>query len=229
MEPYQDKKPIIMDRQGKPVVAKTQGQAGFIKAVEGHDITLALGPAGTGKTYLAAAIAVSYLQSERVNKIILVRPAVESGENLGYLPGDLREKIAPYMAPLTDSLEDLLPTSVLTKMRSEGVLEIAPLAYMRGRTLNNCFILLDEAQNTTVSQMKMFLTRIGIGSKVIVSGDSTQQDLPKGKISGLNHAFKILKNIKGIARYQLTVNDVVRHKIVKEIIQAYDDTTVSTP
>ncbi|MBF0430289.1 MAG: PhoH family protein [Fibrobacteria bacterium] len=214
--------PVHWDRYGKPVHARTIGQAYFIQKVMETDICLATGPAGTGKTFLAVALAVSFLNKQKVSKIVLARPAVESGEYLGFLPGDLREKIAPYMTPISDALNELVPADLLAKYREEEKIEIAPLAYMRGRTLNNCFIILDEAQNTTIAQMKMFLTRVGVDSKVIVAGDETQKDLPPKSASGLQHAKKILKHIPGIGIISLSVQDVVRHQLVKDIIYAYE-------
>ncbi len=215
-------KPLLNDKYGKPISPRTHGQSAMLDAVLKHEITLVSGPAGTGKTFLAVSVGVAMLQQKRIEKIIITRPAVESGEYLGFLPGDLKEKISPYMTPIFDALNVLIPNDKLGEMRENEEIEIAPLAYMRGRTLNNCFILLDEAQNTTVSQMKMFLTRVGVQSKVVVTGDATQKDLPKNTISGFQHAIKILRKIKAIAQIELTVKDVVRHKLVKDIINAYE-------
>ncbi|ABR30446.1 DEAD/DEAH box helicase [Thermosipho melanesiensis] len=202
------------------VKPKTKGQKKYIEAVENNDIVFVIGPAGTGKTYLASALAVDYLKSGKVNRIILTRPAVEAGEKLGFLPGDLSEKVDPYLRPLFDSLMDMLPFEKFISYREKNIIEIAPLAYMRGRTLNNAFIILDEAQNTTYEQMKMFLTRIGFNSKAIVTGDITQIDIREN--SGLVMAEKILKDIEGIGFVYLTEADVVRHSLVKEIIKAYE-------
>lgn len=202
------------------VKAKTEGQRKYLEAIEKNDIVFAIGPAGTGKTYLASAVAVDYLKSGRVQRIVLTRPAVEAGEKLGFLPGDLAEKVDPYLRPLYDALIDMVGIEKFISLREKNVIEIAPLAYMRGRTLNNAFIILDEAQNTTYEQMKMFLTRMGFGSKVIVNGDITQIDIEEQ--SGLVIAQEILKDIDGIAFVYLTDADVVRHPLVKKIIRAYD-------
>ncbi|MFN3328420.1 MAG: PhoH family protein, partial [Fervidobacterium pennivorans] len=203
------------------VKAKTEGQKRYLEAIEKNDIVFAIGPAGTGKTYLASAVAVDYLKSGKVQRIVLTRPAVEAGEKLGFLPGDLTEKVDPYLRPLYDALIDMLGIEKFISLREKNVIEIAPLAYMRGRTLNNAFIILDEAQNTTYEQMKMFLTRMGFGSKVIVTGDITQIDIEER--SGLVVAQEILKDIEGIAFVYLTDADVVRHPLVKKIIRAYDN------
>ncbi|MFN6991342.1 MAG: PhoH family protein [Fervidobacterium sp.] len=202
------------------VKAKTEGQKKYLEAIEKNDIVFAIGPAGTGKTYLASAVAVDYLKSGKVQRIILTRPAVEAGEKLGFLPGDLSEKVDPYLRPLYDALIEMLGIEKFISLREKNIIEIAPLAYMRGRTLNNAFIILDEAQNTTYEQMKMFLTRMGFGSKVIVTGDITQIDIEEH--SGLVIAREILKDIEGIAFVYLTDADVVRHPLVKKIIRAYD-------
>ncbi|MCX7653736.1 MAG: PhoH family protein [Fervidobacterium sp.] len=203
------------------VKAKTEGQRKYLEAIEKNDIVFAIGPAGTGKTYLACAIAVDYLKSGKVQRIVLTRPAVEAGEKLGFLPGDLTEKVDPYLRPLYDALIDMVGIEKFISFREKNIIEIAPLAYMRGRTLNNSFIILDEAQNTTYEQMKMFLTRMGFGSKVIVTGDITQIDIQEK--SGLVVAQEILKNIEGITFVYLTDADVVRHPLVKKIIRAYDN------
>ncbi|HZK12797.1 MAG TPA: PhoH family protein [Atribacterota bacterium] len=207
------------DREIRP---KTLGQQKYIDVVKKNDIVFAIGPAGTGKTYLAVAIALSTLKKEEVNRIILVRPAVEAGESLGYLPGDLLEKIDPYFRPLYDAMYEMMPSEKLQKYLEKGIIEIAPLTYMRGRTLNDSFIILDDAQNTTLGQMKMFLTRFGFGSKVIINGDITQIDLPLKEHSGLSRVEKILKKIKGIEFVYLNDQDVVRHRLVQEIIRAYE-------
>ncbi|MEP6664104.1 MAG: PhoH family protein [Verrucomicrobiota bacterium] len=206
-----------------PVVPKTLGQKKYIEAIRAHDVTLGVGPAGTGKTYLAMAMAVAALKEETVTRIILTRPAVEAGEALGFLPGDLLEKITPYLRPLYDALQEMMPAEEIQKNMERNVIEIAPLAYMRGRTLNHAFIILDEAQNTTTEQMLMFLTRLGYGSKAIITGDPTQVDLPPHKQSGLIEATIALKNIPGIAVVEFEKRDVVRHPLVQRIIEAYEE------
>ncbi len=205
------------------VAPKTTGQKKYVQAIRGHDITFGIGPAGTGKTYLAMAMAVSALKDEKVSRIILTRPAVEAGEALGFLPGDLFEKIAPYLRPLQDALHDMLPAEEIQKLSERGIIEIAPLAYMRGRTLNNAFIILDEAQNSTAEQMFMFLTRLGYSSKAVITGDITQIDLPSNKHSGLVEARHALRNIDGIAIVEFSKRDVVRHPLVQKIIAAYEE------
>jgi len=205
------------------VTPKTIGQKKYIEAIRSHDITISIGPAGTGKTYLAMAMAVSHLKEGKVQRIILTRPAVEAGEALGFLPGDLYEKITPYLRPLHDALHDMLPAEEIQKHTERGVIEIAPLAYMRGRTLNNAFIVLDEAQNSTMEQMFMFLTRLGMQSKAVITGDITQVDLPPQKKSGLVEAQYVLKRVEGIAILEFTRRDVVRHPLVMRIIEAYQD------
>ena len=202
--------------------AKTQGQKEVVKAIEENDIVFVTGPAGTGKTFTAVAMAVKALKEKQIRKIVLVRPAVEAGENLGFLPGDLKEKLDPYLRPLYDSLEDMLHFDKLKAYMEKNVIEIAPLAYMRGRTLNNSFIILDEAQNASATQMKMCLTRLGVNSKAIVTGDVTQTDLPKDVVSGLANAETILHGIKGISFVHLDKADVVRHKLVRDIVNAYE-------
>jgi len=215
--------PIFVTPRGKLIKPKTIGQHNYIKAMSTHDLVFGIGPAGTGKTYLAVVMAVKALKNKTVNRIVLVRPAVEAGEKLGFLPGDLQEKINPYLRPLYDGLYDVLGLDTAEKYMERGIIEVAPLAYMRGRTLEDCFIILDEAQNTTPEQMKMLLTRIGFGSKAVVTGDVTQVDLPRGERSGLMHAREILSGIDGIAFEYLTQKDVVRHPLVQKIIQAYED------
>ncbi len=212
---------ICTTSRGKPIRAKTPGQRSYIKAIRDNFILFATGPAGTGKTYLAVCEAVSMLKAGKVNRVVLVRPAVEAGESLGYLPGDLREKVEPYVRPLYDAFYDLLSPEKFLRYADKGVIEIVPLAYMRGRTLNESFIILDEAQNTTPRQMKMFLTRLGFGSKAVVTGDITQVDLPGSSPSGLKSVREILGGIKGIGFIDLTHADVVRHEIVQKIVQAY--------
>ena len=213
---------IYVFKKDKEIRPKTLGQQKYIDSVKKNDIVFAIGPAGTGKTYLAVAIALSALRNKEVNRIILVRPAVEAGESLGYLPGDLLEKIDPYFRPLYDAMYEMMPSEKFQKYMERGIIEIAPLAYMRGRTLNDSFIILDDAQNTTLGQMKMFLTRFGFGSKVIINGDITQVDLPRKEHSGLIRVAKILKKIKGIEFVYLNDRDVVRHRLVQEIILAYE-------
>ena len=213
---------IILYTHKGAVVAQTAGQKKYYKAVLDNDIVFSYGPAGTGKTYQAVACAFSALKNNEVEKIIITRPVVEAGERLGFLPGDLKEKVDPYLTPLYDALEKMIPNEKLKKFLNQKVIEIAPLAYMRGRTLHNSFMILDEAQNSTKMQMKMFLTRLGVTSKAIITGDITQVDLPKNEIPGLMDAIKVLKKIKGIAFVELTERDVVRHKLVKDIIKAYN-------
>lgn len=213
---------ICITAKGKPVKPKTLGQKKYVEAIRQNTITLGAGPAGTGKTYLAVAAAVTAFRAKEVNRIILTRPAVEAGEKLGFLPGDLQQKVDPYLRPLYDALFDMLGAEAFARYQERGSIEVAPLAYMRGRTLDDSFIILDEAQNTTKEQMKMFLTRLGFNSKMVVTGDVTQIDLPDGKKSGLLEAMKILKNIPDISVCRFTEKDVVRHKLVQEIIKAYE-------
>ena len=218
-----DKDLICHTLQGKPIKPKTLGQKKYVDAIRNGMITFGLGPAGTGKTYLAMAMAITAFKREEVSRIILTRPAIEAGEKLGFLPGDLQSKIDPYLRPLYDALYQIMGADSFLKNSEKGLIEVAPLAYMRGRTLDNAFIILDEAQNTTPAQMKMFLTRIGFGSKVIITGDQTQKDLPSGATSGLDTALKVLKNIDDIGFCYLTSSDVVRHPLVQKIVKAYDD------
>lgn len=217
-----DEDVIVFGNKGVVVKARTLNQKKLVEAALKYDLVFAVGPAGTGKTYTAVAIAVKALKNKEVKKIIITRPAVEAGENLGFLPGDLKEKIDPYLRPIYDALDDMIPPEKLKQYIETRVVEIAPLAYMRGRTLNNAFILLDEAQNTTHMQMKMFLTRMGPSSKAIITGDKTQVDLPKNQKSGLNESLNILKGIKGIGFVTLDGTDVVRHRLVKDILAAYE-------
>jgi phosphate starvation-inducible protein PhoH and related proteins len=216
---------ILYGTKGNPIKAKTVNQQKLVDLVKDNDMVFALGPAGTGKTYISVAMAVKALKSKMVKKIIITRPAVEAGENLGFLPGDLKEKIDPYLRPIYDALNDMIPYEKLQYYMEREIIEIAPLAYMRGRTLNNAFILLDEAQNTTTMQMKMFLTRMGPESKMIITGDASQIDLPGRQRSGLKEAIRILRDVKGIGMIQLSEKDVVRHKLVRDIIEAYDKNT----
>ena len=213
---------LFIGTRGQKIRAKTKNQHKMLDVSQKSDIIFAIGPAGTGKTYTAVAIAVMALKNREVRKVILTRPAVEAGENLGFLPGDLKEKIDPYLRPLYDALEDMIPGDKLKSMVESRTVEIAPLAFMRGRTLDNCYVILDEAQNSTELQLKMFLTRMGPNAKLIITGDLTQIDLPKKQQSGLYRALKILKNIEGISIIELDTNDVVRHRLVKEIINAYE-------
>lgn len=213
---------ICITAKGRPVKPKTLGQKKYIEAIRNNTIVLGIGPAGTGKTYLAVAMAVTAFRAKEVNRIILTRPAVEAGEKLGFLPGDLQQKVDPYLRPLYDALFDMLGAENFQKNQERGNIEVAPLAYMRGRTLDDSFIILDEAQNTTPEQMKMFLTRLGMNSKIVVTGDITQIDLPDGKRSGLIEAVKILKNIDDISVVRFNEKDVVRHKLVQDIIKAYE-------
>lgn len=215
-------KVVATNHRGRPIKAKTLGQAEYIRALETHNIVFGIGPAGTGKTYLAVVMAVRALRAKTVNRIVLTRPAVEAGEKLGFLPGDLQEKVDPYLRPLYDALYDLLGPETTQRYIEKGTIEIAPLAYMRGRTLDDSFIILDEAQNTTPEQMKMFLTRLGFGSQAVVTGDITQVDLPRGHYSGLVEVQRILKGISDISFHYFTASDVVRNPIVQKIIQAYE-------
>lgn len=220
--------PVLMTRRGD-LHGRTPRQVGYLQQIQDHDITFGIGPAGTGKTYLAVASAVDAMSRDRVKRIVLVRPAVEAGEKLGFLPGDLNQKVDPYLRPLYDALYDLAGYDSVNKMFERGAIEVAPLAYMRGRTLNQSFIILDEAQNTTPEQMKMFLTRIGFGTKAVITGDVTQIDLQKHQKSGLVEAQKILKNVKGLAFTQFLSADVVRHPLVQKIINAYEEYEFKSP
>lgn len=215
--------PIDIVNTAKRISPRTPGQARYVQSIREHDITFAVGPAGTGKTYLAVAVAVEALKHHQIKKIVLVRPAVEAGESLGFLPGDLHAKINPYLRPLLDSLQEMIDYDQMKRFMEQDVIEVVPLAYMRGRTLNEAFIILDEAQNTTVSQMKMFLTRMGLGSKIVISGDTTQVDLPRASASGLIDALARLQSIEGINVVQLNKSDIVRHKLVQEIVRAYEE------
>jgi phosphate starvation-inducible PhoH-like protein len=212
---------LQLNGRGQQIRPRTLGQKAYVEAIRQHGITFAIGPAGTGKTYLAMTMAVAALRHREVERLILTRPAVEAGEKLGFLPGDLQDKVDPYLRPLYDALNDLLGAELVSKHMERGIIEVAPLAYMRGRTLNNAFIILDEAQNTTPEQMKMFLTRLGWGSRAVVTGDITQVDLPRGKHSGLREIPVILRDVEGIALVYLTAKDVVRHSLVQKIIEAY--------
>jgi phosphate starvation-inducible PhoH-like protein len=212
---------IVFGNSGKPVRARTPNQRILVEESYKNDLIFAIGPAGTGKTYTAIALAVRALKNREIKKIILSRPAVEAGENLGFLPGDLKEKIDPYLQPLYDALQDMIPSKKLEDFIKEGIIEIAPLAFMRGRTLSNAFVILDEAQNTTILQLKMFLTRMGLNAKFIVTGDVTQIDLPRRSNSGLIFAMKLLRNIESISVVQFNTNDIVRHRLVRDIVDAY--------
>lgn len=213
---------VCITARGKPIKAKTVGQQNYMKSIRKNTVTIGVGPAGTGKTYLAVAAAVAAFREKTVNRIILTRPAVEAGERLGFLPGDLQNKVDPYLRPLYDALYDMLGAETFQKYQERGSIEVAPLAYMRGRTLDDSFIILDEAQNTTREQMKMFLTRLGFGSKIVITGDVTQIDLPEDKISGLKDAIRVLEGVNDIAICRLTSADVVRHALVQQIIGAYE-------
>ena len=218
-----DKDVICHTLQGKPIKPKTIGQKKYVDAIRKKMTVFGLGPAGTGKTYLAMAMAITAFKNNEVGRIILTRPAIEAGEKLGFLPGDLQSKIDPYLRPLYDALYQIMGADSFLKNSEKGLIEVAPLAYMRGRTLDNAFIILDEAQNTTPAQMKMFLTRIGFGSKVVITGDATQKDLPSGQVSGLDVAISVVKNIEDIGICTLTSKDVVRHPLVQKIVKAYED------
>ncbi len=213
---------IIYGVNGKPIKGRTPNQQLMVKTFNENDLTFALGPAGTGKTYLAVALAVRALKNREVRKIILSRPAVEAGEKLGFLPGDMRDKIDPYLQPLYDALEDMIPGAKLKEYMDTNVIQIAPLAFMRGRTLNDAIVVLDEAQNTTTHQIKMFLTRLGMGSKMVITGDTTQIDLPRSVTSGLIHALKVLDGVKGIGKIEFGKKDIVRHQLVQRIVEAYE-------
>lgn len=213
---------VAITHRGRPVRCKTLGQYDYVKAIREHELTFAVGPAGTGKTYLAMALAVAALRNKEVERIVLTRPAVEAGEKLGFLPGDLSQKVDPYLRPLFDALYEMMGAESYQRLQERGALEVAPLAYMRGRTLSDSFIILDEAQNTTPEQMKMFLTRFGAGSRVVVTGDATQTDLPYGKQSGLLQALEVLKDIPEIAIVRLSQSDVVRHDLVQTVVKAYE-------
>ncbi|MBX7168163.1 MAG: PhoH family protein [Pirellulales bacterium] len=218
-----DQPPLEATSGGRRVAPRTPGQAEYLARIVDHEVVFCVGPAGTGKTYLAVAAAVSALRQERIRKIVLVRPAVEAGESLGYLPGTMHEKINPYLRPLLDALREMMDYDLIKRYMDQDVIEVIPLAYMRGRTLNDSFIILDEAQNATVGQMKMFLTRMGRGSRMVISGDTTQIDLPQKSLSGLNDAIRRLQNIHGIACVFLSGADIVRHRLVTEIVRAYED------
>ncbi|BCA85391.1 phosphate starvation protein PhoH [Enterococcus saigonensis] len=217
---------ILKDRNGKAIRVKNRGQKKYLEAVKKNDVVFGIGPAGTGKTFLAVVLAIAALKKGQVQKIILTRPAVEAGENLGFLPGDLKEKVDPYLRPVYDALYQIFGVEHTNRLMDRGIIEIAPLAYMRGRTLEDAFVILDEAQNTTIMQMKMFLTRLGYNSKMIVNGDTSQIDLPKGVVSGLVHAERTLSNISQIAFVNFEASDVVRHPVVAKIIEAYDQASL---
>ena len=213
---------IAITHRGRPIRSKTLGQRAYVEAVRKHELTLAVGPAGTGKTYLAMAMAVVALKAKEVERIVLTRPAVEAGEKLGFLPGDMTQKVDPYLRPLYDALHELMGADSYQRLAERGTVEVAPLAFMRGRTLSDAFIILDEAQNATSEQMKMFLTRLGANSRCIVTGDVSQTDLPRDKKSGLVEAVNVLRNVEGVAIVELTARDVVRHELVQRIVQAYE-------
>ena len=213
---------IVFSVTGKPIIPRSENQQRLVDAFREHDMVFAIGPAGSGKTYTAIALAVRALKNKEIKKIILSRPAVEAGEKLGFLPGDMKEKIDPYLQPLYDALQDMIPAAKLQEYMDQNVIQIAPLAFMRGRTLNDAVVILDEAQNTTSAQIKMFLTRMGMNTKMIVTGDMTQIDLPSSQVSGLVQALRILKGVKGIAFIELNQKDIVRHKLVTRIVEAYD-------
>ncbi len=223
------KNTIVYGRGGKPIKAKTKNQKKMVELVEQNDIVFAIGPAGTGKTYTGVAMAIKALKNKLVKKIILTRPAVEAGESLGFLPGDLKDKVDPYLRPLYDALDDMLPMDKLKFFMENRVIEVAPLAFMRGRTLDNAFIILDEAQNCTAAQIKMFLTRLGPNAQCVITGDLSQIDLPRNQKSGLRNALDILSDVKGIGRVNLTAEDVVRHRLVKEIIKRYESQKFDKP
>ncbi len=212
----------LLTPSGKPIAPRTRGQRSYVEAIRSHDLVLSIGPAGTGKTYLAVAMAVVALRAHTVQRIVLTRPAVEAGERLGFLPGDLQEKVDPYLRPLYDALFEMIGPDRFRRLSEKGMIEVAPLAYMRGRTLNDAFIILDEAQNTTPEQMKMALTRMGFGSRMVVTGDITQIDLPRERTSGLVQALEVFRDVAGIAIVRLTETDVVRHELVQQIVRAYD-------
>lgn len=216
---------IVQTTRGKQIRPKTAGQKRYLEALRGHDIVFGIGPAGTGKTYLAMAHAVAALKAREVSRLVLTRPAVEAGESLGFLPGDMQDKVDPYLRPLYDALYDIMGVETFAKHMEKGIIEVAPLAYMRGRTLDDAYVVLDEAQNTTPEQMKMFLTRLGFGSRAVVTGDLTQADLPRNKVSGLMDAKQVLAGIEGIAFVFLSHHDVIRHALVQKIIQAYEVNT----
>jgi len=218
---------IDVMQTGREVRPRTPGQATYVDAIRRHDLTFVIGPAGTGKTYLAVAMAVAALKEEKIRKIVLVRPAVEAGESLGFLPGDLAAKINPYLRPLLDALHEMIDYDQFRRYMEQDVIEVIPLAYMRGRTLNEAFIILDEAQNTTVAQMKMFLTRMGAGSKIVVAGDTTQIDLPHHQANGMIDAITRLRSIEGFSRVEMSATDIVRHRLVQDIVRAYEETTPS--
>ena len=215
--------PVEIASAARRIVPRTAGQARYVQSIRENDITFAVGPAGTGKTYLAVAVAVEALKQQKIRKIVLVRPAVEAGESLGFLPGDITAKINPYLRPLLDALQEMIDYDLMKRHMEQDVIEVIPLAYMRGRTLNEAFIILDEAQNTTISQMKMFLTRMGLGSKIVISGDVTQIDLPRPSASGLIDALSRLRDIQGVSIVQLSKADIVRHRLVQEIVKAYEE------